>query len=160
MSAIENIDKIIDPLVVLSLIRQESAFNPRAKSIVGARGLMQLMPQTAKRFNTKIRPHHLKKPKLNIRIGTKLLRKLLKRYDGNLIHALAAYNAGERNANKWIKDRFTGTDAEDVIEEIPFKETRLYVKLIYRNLFFYNMLFGKERFIKLKKSRTFYSYKY
>ena len=160
MSAIKNIDDTIDPLVVLSLIRQESAFNPRAKSIVGARGLMQLMPQTARRFNTKIRPHHLKKPKLNIRIGTKLLRKLLKRYDGNLIYALSAYNAGERNANKWIKSRFTGTKAEDIIEEIPFKETRLYVKLIYRNLFFYNMLFGKDNFINLKKSKTFYSYKY
>ena len=160
LSAIKNIDDTIDPLVVLSLIRQESAFDPRAKSIVGARGLMQLMPQTARRFNTKIRPHHLKKPKLNIRIGTKLLRKLLKRYDGNLIYALAAYNAGERNANKWIKSRFTGTKAEDIIEEIPFRETRLYVKLIYRNLFFYNMLFGKDNFINLKKSKTFYSYKY
>ena len=160
MTAIKNIDNIIDPLVVLSLIRQESAFNPRARSIVGAQGLMQLMPQTARRFNTKIRPHHLKKPKLNIRIGTKLLRKLLKKYDGNLIYALAAYNAGERNANKWIRNRFTGTEAEDIIEEIPFRETRLYVKLIYRNLFFYNMLFGKDDFIKLKKSKTFYSHKY
>ena len=160
MNAIKNIDNIIDPLVVLSLIRQESAFNPKAKSIVGARGLMQLMPQTAKRFNTKIRPHHLKKPKLNIRIGTKLLRKLLKKYQGNLIYALAAYNAGESNANKWIKNRFTGTKAEDIIEEIPFKETRLYVKLIYRNLFFYNMLFGKDNFINLQKNKTFYSYKY
>ena len=160
MSAIKNIDSTIDPLVVLSLIRQESAFNPKAKSIVGARGLMQLMPQTAKRFYRKIRPHHLKKPKLNIRIGTKLLRKLLKKYQGNLIYALAAYNAGERNANQWIKNRFTGTNAEDIIEEIPFRETRLYVKLIYRNLFFYNMLFGKNNFINLQKSKTFYSYKY
>ena len=160
MSAIKNIDSIIDPLVVLSLIRQESAFNPRAKSIVGARGLMQLMPQTAKQFNTKIRPHHLKKPKLNIRIGTKLLRKLLKRYQGNLIYALAAYNAGESKANKWIKNRFTGNKAEDIIEEIPYKETRLYVKLIYRNLFFYNMLFGKNNFINLQKNKTFYSYNY
>ena len=160
MSAIKNIDNTIDPLVVLSLIRQESAFNPKAKSIVGARGLMQLMPQTAKRFYRKVRPHHLKKPKLNIRIGTKLLRKLLKKYQGNLIYALAAYNAGERNANKWIKHRFTGTRAEDIIEEIPFRETRLYVKLIYRNLFFYNMLFGKNNFINLQKSKTFYSFKY
>ena len=160
MSAIKNIDSTIDPLVVLSLIRQESAFNPKAKSIVGARGLMQLMPQTARRFNTKIRAHHLKKPNLNIRIGTKLLRKLLKKYQGNLIYALSAYNAGERNANKWIKTRFTGTNAEDIVEEIPFKETRLYVKLIYRNLFFYNMLFGKNNFINLQKSKTFYSFKY
>ena len=89
-----------------------------------------------------------------------MLRKLLKKYDGNLIYALAAYNAGEGNANQWIKNRFTGTHAEDIIEEIPFRETRLYVKLIYRNLFFYNMRFDKESFINLKKSKTFYSHKY
>ena len=160
VETIKKIDNTIDPLIVLSLIRQESAFNPTARSIVGARGLMQLMPQTAKRFKSRVRPHHLKRPKLNIRIGIQLLKVLFKKYNGNLIYVLAAYNAGEGNANQWIKNRFTGKNAEDIIEEIPFKETRLYVKLIYRNLFFYNMLAGKSDFIAKKKSKTFYTVNY
>ena len=85
----------LDPIVVLSLIRQESVFNPLARSPVGARGLMQLMPMTARRMKNSIRDKHLVNPHINIELGTKYFSNLLKRYDGNLVYVLAAYNAGE-----------------------------------------------------------------
>ncbi|MBA2403271.1 MAG: transglycosylase SLT domain-containing protein, partial [Bdellovibrionales bacterium] len=85
----------LDPIVVLALIRQESVFNPLARSPVGARGLMQLMPMTARRLRNSVRDKHLVNPKINIELGTKYFKGLVKRYDGNLVYVLAAYNAGE-----------------------------------------------------------------
>lgn len=133
----------LDPLIVISLIRQESAFNPEAKSGVGAKGLMQLMPATAKRFNRRIRVSHLGNPEINVKIGTKYLRQLISRFDGNLIFALASYNAGESRIDRWRKDIFRNDDPLSTIESIPFEETRNYVKLIYRNNFFYSLLSNK-----------------
>ena len=140
LKKIKKIDTTIDPLVVLSLIRQESAFNPHAKSHVGARGLMQLMPATARQYKKNVKTSHLKRPDLNIKIGIKYLKKLFKRYDGNLIYTLSAYNAGESRVKRWKKNIFVNEDPMVTIESIPFKETRKYVKLIYRNIFFYNLL--------------------
>lgn len=133
----------LDPILTISLIRQESAFNPLAKSPVGARGLMQLMPATAKRLNRKIKPQHLNDPKTNVTLGTKYLKQLLVRFDGNLIYALASYNAGENRIERWRKDIFRNDDPLATIESIPFEETRNYIKLIYRNKFFYSLLSNK-----------------
>jgi soluble lytic murein transglycosylase len=130
----------LDPLIVISLIRQESAFNPEAKSGVGAKGLMQLMPATAKRFNKKVRVSHLGNPEINVAIGSRYLRQLIARFDGNLIFALASYNAGENRIDRWRKEIFRNDDPLSTIESIPFEETRNYVKLIYRNNFFYSLL--------------------
>jgi soluble lytic murein transglycosylase len=135
----KNADNL-DPLIVISLIRQESAFNPEAKSGVGAKGLMQLMPATAKRFNRRVRVNHLANPEINIAIGTKYFKQLVQRFDGNLIFALASYNAGENRIDKWRKDIFRNDDPLSTIESIPFEETRNYVKLIYRNNFFYSLI--------------------
>lgn len=140
MSKIQAIDPDVDPLLILSLIRQESAFNPKAKSRVGARGLMQLMPQTARRFKKRVKAYQLKKPKLNLKIGIKYFNKLLKRYDGNLIYTLAAYNAGEGRVKRWRREVFKNPDPLLTIENIPFKETRNYVKYIYRNLYLYRVI--------------------
>lgn len=134
----------IDPLVILSLIRQESAFNPRAMSPVGARGLMQLMPATARRFSHRVRTSALLHPQTNIKIATKYLRKLLEMYDGNLVYTLAAYNAGENRVKRWRKDVFISENPLIQVELIPFKETRNYVKLIYRNIHFYQHLLEQE----------------
>jgi len=143
MDIIKKNAENLDPLIVISLIRQESAFNPEAKSGVGAKGLMQLMPATAKRFNRKVRVNHLGNPEINIAIGTKYFRQLVQRFDGNLIFALASYNAGENRIDRWRKDIFRNDDPLSTIESIPFEETRNYVKLIYRNNFFYSLLQNK-----------------
>jgi len=131
----------LDPLVVLSLIRQESVFNPLAKSPVGARGLMQIMPMTAKRIRRGARDKHLVTPQTNMEIGTTYFKGLMKRYDENLVYVLAAYNAGEGRVDRWKGSLF---DADQSIlrniESIPFLETRNYVKLIFRNIFFYKLL--------------------
>ena len=140
MGLVEANSSDLDPLIVISLIRQESAFNPKATSRVGAKGLMQLMPATAKRFNRKLQVNHLNDPKTNVAIGTKYLKLLLTRFDGNLIYALASYNAGENRIDRWKKDIFRNDDPLATIEAIPFEETRNYVKLIYRNKFFYSLL--------------------
>lgn len=140
MGLIEKNSENLDPLIVISLIRQESAFNPMATSRVGAKGLMQLMPATAKRFNRKIKLTHLNDPKTNVMLGTKYLKQLLTRFDGNLIYTLASYNAGENRIDRWKKEIFRNDDPLATIESIPFEETRNYVKLIYRNKFFYSLL--------------------
>ena len=133
----------IDPLIIISLVRQESAFNPDAISGVGAKGLMQLMPATAKRFNNRIKVGHLVNPEINLAIGIKYLRQLITRFDGNLIYALASYNAGENRIDRWRKEIFRSDEPLSTIESIPFEETRNYVKLIYRNNFFYSLLTNK-----------------
>lgn len=132
--------KSFDPFITLSLIRQESGFNSRATSRVGALGLMQLMPATARQFKRRLKHRHLFSPDLNIRIGTKYLKNLLNRYDGNLVYSLAAYNAGESRVDKWQNKYLTDTSILHNIENIPFLETKKYVKLIFRNIFFYKLL--------------------
>ena len=139
----KNADNL-DPLIIISLIRQESAFNPEAKSGVGAKGLMQLMPATAKRFNKRLRVSHLGNPEINVSIGSKYLKVLINRFDGNLIFALASYNAGENRIDRWRKEIFRNDDPMATIESIPFEETRNYVKLIYRNNFFYSLISNKS----------------
>ncbi len=135
----------LDPIIPLSLIRQESVFNPLARSPVGARGLMQLMPATARRLRRSVRDKHLVNPGINIELGTKYFKGLMKRYDGNLVYVLAAYNAGEGRVERW-KDSLFDSDATILknIESIPFLETRNYVKLIFRNIFFYKLLLNKN----------------
>lgn len=131
----------IDPLIVLSLIRQESVFNPLARSPVGARGLMQLMPSTARMLRRSVRVKQLANPKINIELGTKYFKNLMKRYDGNLVYVLSAYNAGESRVERWKKQYWNSDDTIlKNVEAIPFLETRNYVKLIFRNIFFYKIL--------------------
>ncbi|MXZ56216.1 MAG: transglycosylase SLT domain-containing protein [Gammaproteobacteria bacterium] len=122
----------IDLTVLLALARQESAFNPKAISPVGARGLMQLMPATARRTARNIR---VPQPSLvgllyaptNIQIGTYHFRELLDEFDEHKVLAYAAYNAGSHRVKQWIKDA-SGMDTIAWIETIPFYETRNYVK--------------------------------
>jgi soluble lytic murein transglycosylase len=129
-----------DPLIVMSLIRQESGFNPRAQSPVGALGLMQLMPSTASRLDRKVNNNLLRSPDRNIKIGAQYLKYLLNKYDNNLVFTLSAYNAGESRINKWREMFFKNNSILHTIESIPFKETRMYVQLIMRNIFFYKLL--------------------
>lgn len=155
LDQIKAINSTIDPLIVLSLIRQESAFNPEARSHVGARGLMQLMPATARELKRGVRNHQLVDPQLNLKLGIKYFSRLLKKYDGNLIYTLAAYNAGEGNLKRWRSSKLTYNDPLVIIESIPFKETRKYVKLIYRNVYFYKYLDNDVDFFKLPMKHSF-----
>ncbi len=135
----------LSPYTILSLIRQESVFNPRVVSRVGARGLMQLMPATARRVARqtgykRLRLRQLFDPQINITLGTHYFAAQLRHFDNNPVFALAAYNAGPHRVKKW-RQRWPGLPMDEFIEHIPFKETRLYVKLILRNLFIYESLY-------------------
>lgn len=128
----------IDPLLVMSLIRQESAFDPFARSSANARGLMQLLPTTAKTMRS-ISAEGLYEPVANIQLGSMYLSRLLKKYNGRVEHVLASYNAGGRNVDKW-RTRFDESNILLFSDLIPFKETRSYVSIILRNNYWYGRL--------------------
>ncbi len=136
----------IDISFIYALIRQESLFNPNAYSKAGAIGLMQLMPYTAKRTAKKnISTQDLFDPKLNLQIGIKHFKKLIDKYN-NYFLAVAAYNAGSKAVNRWIKKYDNLNNIFLFIELIPYYETRNYVKIVYRNSFYYKkLLFKKDR---------------
>jgi soluble lytic murein transglycosylase len=142
----------LNPYLILSIIRQESAFNPAAISSSGARGLMQLMPTTAQELLSKLRlpqeaASRLHDPQLSMTLGTHYFAGLMQRYQGNVVLALAGYNAGPTRATRW-REQWTGVPTDEFIERIPLDETRNYVKLILRNLMMY------ERLYKASPSRT------
>ena len=142
----ESIKNDLDPFFTLSLIRQESAFNTMATSPVGARGLMQVMPMTARILQRGFARNDLYRPEKNIILGTRLLKKLSDKFGKNLVFVLAAYNAGDRRVTQWSKEIFKNDeDFLSTIESVPFLETNAYIKLIYRNIYFYKMLLsGKD----------------
>jgi soluble lytic murein transglycosylase len=138
----------IDPFLIMALIRQESAFNPKAVSVANAHGLMQLLPSTARRLahGMKLpRPStaRLHEPEVNIKFGMRYFSDLLKRFDGQTEKALASYNAGEHRVESWMSEG-TYADSAEFVDTIPFTETRNYVKLINRNYFFYKILYGGD----------------
>lgn len=134
-----------DVALTHALIRQESEFRPDAGSAAGARGLMQLMPATAKLVAKKIgvsyAPHRLGDPDYNLQLGTAFIQDQIDNFGGSLIMALAGYNAGPRRVSEWVQTfgdpRNGEIDPVDWIELIPIYETRNYVQRIVENLQFY-----------------------
>ncbi len=130
----------MDPLLVLSIIREESRFDSEARSPAGALGLMQLMPQTAYRLNTKLKlginsSHDVLNVKNNLHVGIYYLSHLMKEF-GSYVYAIAAYNAGEEVVKKWLqKGNYKSVD--EFIEDIPYSETRNYVKRVLTTFFEY-----------------------
>lgn len=124
----------IDPHFMFAIAKQESAFNIDAKSPVGAMGLMQLMPTTAKATAKKAglvyRPQDLVLAEKNIALGSRYLEELLTSFSGNRILASAAYNAGPSRVRQWLRKDDTKLPYDVWIETIPYKETRLYVQNI------------------------------
>ncbi len=142
----------VDEALVLSVIRQESAFNARARSWADAFGLMQVLPEVAHRSPLREKVGYsqfedLYRPEVNIPIGADFLRSLFERYKNQFILAVAAYNANERAIRNWLKTRFTGNVLE-FIEDIPYEETRGYVRLILRNYIFYSLLLSPQEELK------------
>lgn len=130
--------------LVFSIIRQESAFDPNARSFADAMGLMQILPTQAQNVAKDLKLEwtghdDLFRPELNIPVGARMLRQGLSRYDGNFILAIASYNANDKAIKGWLKTRFRD-DPVEFIEEIAYEETRSYVKLVLRNYIFYKRL--------------------
>lgn len=138
--------KSIDPYLILSLIRQESAFNSRARSPVGARGLMQVMPATARSIAS-VSSKRLFDPQTNIQVGTKYFAHRLNQFNGDVGLTLAAYNAGASRVDRWVK-RYEGADKVLFMDLIPFRETRDYVASILRNHYWYTKLYEKKTLSK------------
>ena len=122
----------LDSYLVLALARQESLFNPNATSSSNARGLMQLIPSTAKKMASEhsmdTQAIRLYDPSVNVELGTAYLKNLLEMFGGNAFRAVAAYNAGEKAVSKWVAE-FSGAD-DEWVENIEYKETREYVKKV------------------------------
>ena len=140
----------LDPYLILAVIRQESFFNEDAISRVGARGLMQIMPDTGRRLARsmglrRFESHFLFDPEVSIRMGSRFLGDQVRAFDEGASSVmgfhlgLAAYNAGPHVARKWM-DRFPLKDSDAFIERIPYRETRLYVKKILKNYTIYKVL--------------------
>lgn len=137
--------------LVLALIRQESGFMEAVQSPVGARGLMQLMPATAKQVAREIKvafnPSKLDDPDYNVRLGSTYLGDMIDNFEGSYVMALAAYNAGPSRVRRWVKEygdpRDPIVDVIDWIEMIPFTETRGYVQRVMESLSIYRRKLGQ-----------------
>ena len=133
----------LDPYLVLALVRQESLFDPQARSVSDARGLMQLMPATADRIGPSAGVQqaslNLYDPSLSVRVGTAYLKDLFAMFGGDPFKAVAAYNAGEHAVQQWDA-KYPGDD-DQWVENIGFRETRDYVKRVIGGLREYRMLY-------------------
>ncbi len=144
-----------EPALVLAVIRQESAFDSHAISHAGARGLMQLMPATARKVARELHTSFSRRrltgdPSYNIRLGRAYLAEQIEKYDGSYILAAAAYNAGPHRVDRWLErfgdPRDPTMDPIDWIEAIPFNETRNYVQRVLEGLAVYRrMLPGPQQ---------------
>ena len=143
----------IEQAFVYAITRQESAFDPSATSTSGAKGLMQLMPATAKieagKVGVDFDAGRLTDPQYNVTLGANHLSRLVENWNGSYILAIASYNAGPGNAKKWIEafgdPRDSNVDPIDWVERIPFSETRNYVQRVLENLQVYRSKLGSRQ---------------
>ncbi|MBC7740786.1 MAG: lytic transglycosylase domain-containing protein [Bdellovibrionaceae bacterium] len=144
MSAKTNIPTSL----IYSIIKQESAFNSKTRSHADAMGLMQMIPRLAKQLSKKFevpyaKPEDLYNPEINIQLGTYELMEQVRKQDGQLTFVAAAYNAGPRALSGWLKTK-KFDDTLEFIEDIPYEETRTYVKIIARNKLFYERISKRD----------------
>jgi soluble lytic murein transglycosylase len=134
----------VDPMLIAGLIRQESAFESKAMSHVGAMGLMQVMPQTALKLSRELRVRYararLTDPGYNLELGSRYLANLIRDF-GTPEAALAAYNAGEDHVTEWTTGQ-NYLETAEFVESIPFTETREYVQIVLRNAEVYRLIYG------------------
>lgn len=134
------------PILILSIIREESYFNPRIQSHVGARGLMQLMPATAAEVGSKhgiaiTDVNSLFNPEINIKLGNIYYAQLKKSLLNRDILAVLAYNGGIGSVSKW-KENLNYIDADDFVEQIPYPETKNYLKKVYKSYWNYVRIYS------------------
>jgi len=141
--------------IIHAISRQESQFDRFAMSHAGARGLMQLMPATARDTAARAGMSYdlamLNDPIYNISLGSRYFDRLLRQYNGSYVLAAAAYNAGPGNVNRWIRtlgDPRQDTDVLEWIESIPFSETRNYVQRVLENAVVYDLLYPERARIR------------
>ncbi len=154
----------VPPEVAMAIARQESELNPLAVSPAGARGLMQLMPGTAKKMSGALGIGYslsglTRDPAYNSRLGTAYLRQMLERYEGSYILMAVAYNAGPGRADRWIQEygdpRSASVDPINWIENIPFRETRNYVMRVLEGMQVYRMrISGDVRQARISRDLT------
>ena len=138
----------LDPLLIYAIIREESHFNPGVISVSQATGLMQIIPSTGRYLARKLGYERfetitLLDPVENIRLGTNYVKILLDTFEGNLFYTIAAYNGGPGNVKRWLETR-RSFDMDEFVEDIPFDETRRYVKKVIGSLYTYTLLYGRE----------------
>ena len=142
--------KDISQSYAMAIARQESAWNPKVRSPVGASGLMQVMPATAAHTVQKFgisdysNPSQLLDPDMNINIGTTYLESVSQQFDNNRIFSSAAYNAGPGRVRTWLGNSAGRIDAVAFVESIPFSETRGYVKNVLAYDAYYQYFMGKS----------------
>ena len=138
----------IEGALILSIMRTESHFRPHVKSPAGARGLMQLMPVTARHIakrapNGRRHAARYRQPASNVWLGTWYLKSLLKRYKNQLPAAVGAYNAGPTAMDTWLEN-FGGRPLDEFVERIPYRETRQYTRRVLETFMVYRRLYGGE----------------
>lgn len=138
----------LDPYLVLALIREESRFNPKARSRSWARGLMQIIPSTGRKLayqlNMRYYWKNLYNVETNVKMGTYYLSQLIEQFEGNVAFALAGYNGGPLRVKKWIKKYYNG-DIDHFIINIPIKETRRYVQKVLGSYYEYKRIYGDRK---------------
>ncbi|MCW5313448.1 transglycosylase SLT domain-containing protein [Nostoc sp. KVJ3] len=142
-----SIERKLNPLLVTALMRQESRFEPKIKSVANATGLMQLLPSTAQwiapQIKVDIKTINLENPNDNIMLGTWYLDHTHQQYNNNSLLAIASYNAGPGNVSKWLQT-LTTQDPDEFVEQIPFDETKNYVRQVFGNYWNYLRLYNPE----------------
>jgi len=143
VTELADLSKNVPPELVMAIARQESELNQNVESPVGAQGMMQVMPRTAREVAKKLgQPYSLERLKTdwryNASLGIGYLDEMLKRYNGSIVLTAAAYNAGPHRADRWIREhgdpRLPGTNTEQWIEKIQFRETRNYVQRVLESV--------------------------
>lgn len=135
----------INPLLVISIMRQESRFEEDIKSTAGAVGLMQMLPSTADwaAKNLQVEKYSLTNPQDSIKLGTWFLKEIHRPYQNNSLLAVASYNAGQGNLGRWL-DNQDEIDFDEFVESIPFYETKNYVKQVFGNYWNYLQLYEPQ----------------
>jgi len=146
----------VDPYLVMALIRQESAFDPGIRSYANARGLMQVLPRTARtrKAGRRTSAQKLYDPEFNVKIGTDILQDALQQNQGVFEQAMAAYHAGQGRVSAWLRQH-SFSDPAEFMETIPIPSTRVYVERVVRDAIMYRKLMtGTPEFKKCRSPLT------